>query len=596
MKLLNFGINTKIVIGFLIIVSAIPVAFAGMNLLTNPGFTNGTDGLDGWTTESFDEDGLAAAPLVQVFDGSPGPDFAGLDVYSRDSGAFSPFTALSQRYTGPSDGRQSIGWDMTFGTGPDPGETVDPDRDFDDEGVISLFNEDEVIFMALVSAAGVTLDPDGQLAAQGLACSDEPSDLPGFDRRIDCDVDVDTSTNDEATLFFGLSNEADGQIPFLLISDPIARPRGGGGGGGQIPLAAFSIDDDPRADPAPGVTGKRVQLDGTLSSDAETADEDLTYSWSLTTPSGSSSTIARPTADMTSFVPDMAGTYTVTLVVNDGFQDSAAKTKTVTVADNMPPTADAGMPQTLTLPASGMITIMLDATGSDDPDGDNSKLKYDWKVTTRPPGASQIITGGFFDAMTSYDATIAGTYVFEVKVTDELGATDTATVTVIVNPTTVNPPPMVDADFTPKPPVLSMPVTLDAGATDPGDTLTYVWTLTTPPGSTATLDDPMSATPKFTPDVAGDYSAEVTVTDTANPGVTDTVAISVAAAPVNEKPDVEITTPDGMRFKESDPLTFTGTASDKEDGDLTPTITWTIKEKGSDFPTVGPYSYGRGNI
>jgi beta propeller repeat protein len=53
------------------------------------------------------------------------------------------------------------------------------------------------------------------------------------------------------------------------------------------------------------------------------------------------------------------------------------------------------------------------------------------------------------------------------------------------------------------------------GSTDPedGSVTSYSWTLQVPSGSTATLDDNTSPTPKFTPDVSGDYLTTLTVTD-----------------------------------------------------------------------------------
>ena len=71
-------------------------------------------------------------------------------------------------------------------------------------------------------------------------------------------------------------------------------------------------------------------------------------------------------------------------------------------------------------------------------------------------------------------------------------------------------------------------VTLDGTAsTDPdGDPLTYVWKLTVPSASTATLDDVTSATPGFIADVIGTYTAELTVGDGRFVSLPDTVIVT----------------------------------------------------------------------
>lgn len=86
-------------------------------------------------------------------------------------------------------------------------------------------------------------------------------------------------------------------------------------------------------------TGSLVSLDGGGSSDAD--GDALTYSWSFSSRPGSSvSTLWNPTTESPAFTADVAGTYVVSLVVEDGLDSSPADTVAIT-ATNPAFTADA---------------------------------------------------------------------------------------------------------------------------------------------------------------------------------------------------------------------------------------------------------------
>jgi signal peptidase I len=94
-------------------------------------------------------------------------------------------------------------------------------------------------------------------------------------------------------------------------------------------------------------------------------------------------------------------------------------------------------------------------------------------------------------------------------------------------------------------------VALDGrGSTDPGgNSMAYAWALTVPAGSAATLDDATSATPRFIADVAGTYTAELTVNDGRLTSPPDTVVvIAIQSVPATSTtttvPDTTTTVPD----------------------------------------------------
>ena len=89
--------------------------------------------------------------------------------------------------------------------------------------------------------------------------------------------------------------------------------------------------------------------DGSASSDPN--DEPLTFLWDIqSTPDGSASStdsFADRTAEATTFQPDVAGDYVLSLTVHDGFSWSTPDTMNLTVAErpwNSPPVVSPGVP------------------------------------------------------------------------------------------------------------------------------------------------------------------------------------------------------------------------------------------------------------
>lgn len=264
-------------------------------------------------------------------------------------------------------------------------------------------------------------------------------------------------------------------------------------------------------------TGALVTLDGSGSSDVD--GNTLTYRWALTTtPGGSAVSLSEATAVRPTFTPDLPGTYVAQLIVHDGVTDSPADTVVITAGQqNRPPVAEAGGNQTVALNA----TVQLDGSASNDPDGD--ALTYAWTLTTRPATSQSTLAGPATSGPT-FTADAPGTYVAQLIVSDgALQASDTVTIS------TSNSLPVANAGSD-QVVTAGATVTLDGTASsDPdGTPLTFAWSLLSRPASSAAvLSGDTTATSGFVADVAGDYVAQLIVSDGQVASAPDTVTITV---------------------------------------------------------------------
>lgn len=236
----------------------------------------------------------------------------------------------------------------------------------------------------------------------------------------------------------------------------------------------------------------------------------ITYQWTFSTkPHGSTATLAGATTVRPTFTADLAGPYTISLVVNNGGLPSNKDSVTVTAAaGDLAPVANAGPDQTVPPGA----TVTLNGSGSADPDG-QPITTYSWTMTNRPAQSATLL----LDATTatpSFTADVLGTYKLSLIVGD--GALTSTADQVVITVVTGNIAPVANAG--PDQYVATgQPVTLDgSGSTDAnGDTITYSWSVQSrPAGSTiGTVTNPTTINPTFTPDSDGFYVLSLVVTD-----------------------------------------------------------------------------------
>lgn len=187
------------------------------------------------------------------------------------------------------------------------------------------------------------------------------------------------------------------------------------------------------------------------------------------------------------------------------------------VDGNNAPLADAGDDQE----AAVSRVADLDGTGSSDPDMD--ALTYSWEITEAPSGsAAGLVDDTQPDPQLVPD--LPGRYVITLTVSD--GALEDSD-DVEITATSENGGPVANAGGD-QSVATGATVSLDgSGSSDPeGDTLAYVWTLTSRPGgSVATLSGSTTASPSFVADIAGNYEASLTVNDGTSYSSADTVRV-----------------------------------------------------------------------
>jgi len=315
------------------------------------------------------------------------------------------------------------------------------------------------------------------------------------------------------------------------------------------------------------VTGNQVFLDGRGSFDPD--GDPLTYRWQMISlPAESTAFLDNPASPTPRFLPDKNGQYIIVLTVNDGELDSLPDDVVVISATpNAPPVAYAGDDQTV----SRNTMISLNGTASYDPD--NNPLAYIWSIVSRPEGSTSQ-----FDKPASPTPQILadkeGDYAFRLVVFDGQLYSDPDTVVVQA----VNNPPIADAGPD-RDGVVGIPVSLNgSGSSDPNeDALTYQWSVgSAPSGSSATINNPTSVTPTFTPDIPGSFTIQLVVSDgqlTSNPDM-----VIISATIPNRNP---VANPGGPYSGfVGIPVQFNGSGSSDPDGDPL-TFDWQFGDGGT---------------
>ncbi|MCG3116645.1 MAG: PKD domain-containing protein [Candidatus Manganitrophus sp. SA1] len=423
--------------------------------------------------------------------------------------------------------------------------------------------DQNVVTGSLVTLDGsLSSDPDGEMltyqwmmtekpAGSAAALSASVAVRPTFTADVDGTYRISLVVND------GMLNSPADEV-VIIATRPNTPPTANAGPDQQVTAGAL------------------VTLDGSSSFDP---DGDLiTYHWEfISRPAGSAAVFSSAAAVRPTFTADLPGIYTVRLIVNDGQADSAFDEGVVTAAPpNNPPVAHAGPDQSV---ATGSL-VMLDGSGSSDPDGD--RLTYDWRFVSLPTGSGAVLA----DSTTVspvFTADLSGEYVIQLIVSD--GIVQSAVDIVVVVAAIPNAAPTANAgpDQTVQ---KGNVVTLNgSGSFDPdGDPLTYLWNFVSiPAGSGATLTHPATVSPTFTADRSGDYVIRLVVND----GLADSPPDSLVVISVNDPPVADAGADQFGRV--GDPVPLNGSGSHDANNDSL-TYLWTIfsAPSGSTAALVAP--------
>ncbi len=286
------------------------------------------------------------------------------------------------------------------------------------------------------------------------------------------------------------------------------------------------------ATPTQPAVGQAVKL----TVDAADADNDsgcdlgqtVSYQWALAdSPAGSQATLNNATATSPSFAPDMPGDYVIEVQATDstGLSSDVA-TMTVSASDCGANAPDAGA--ITATPSAGAIgqPVQLSATPTDADNADGCGLgqtmTLHWSMVALPAG-SQAQLNQPSARNPSFVPDRPGDYTVALVVTDSTGLSSAASeVTVNVSSCGIVAPSIASVTANPASTPVGQAVQLSASVSDADNqapcnmnqTLNYRWTLVgLPAGSAAHLNGAAATQPSLVPDVAGDYTIELVVTD-----------------------------------------------------------------------------------
>ncbi len=367
---------------------------------------------------------------------------------------------------------------------------------------------------------------------------------------------------------------------------------------GQLLAVLEEVSAPPPNQPpvgAPLIIGTATQGQ-TLSADASgISDADglgaFSYQWQ-----GAGSDITGATGSSYGLTPAEIG-QTITVVVRytdgGGTLESvpSAATAAVTSANTGPVINDASTSLAEDVTTGTVVYDVDDVNTGNDTDQDGDALSY--SIVGGNTGSAFAISAatGVLTSATNVDYETTTQYILTVQADDGNGLQDTAQITIDVTAVNDNAPVITSSNTASVAENSTAVITLTATDADlPGDTLTYSLSGGADQGAFGIVGNIVSfnTAPDFeVPTDTGSnniYNVDVSVGDGLN---TTVQALTVTVTDVNENgsnnaPVVTISAPgNGTSVTQGTSITFSGTASDTEDGDISASIQWSSSVDGA---------------
>ncbi len=296
----------------------------------------------------------------------------------------------------------------------------------------------------------------------------------------------------------------------------------------------------------------------------------ISYLWKQT--SGPSVTLSSANSVSTTFTaPSVTANTTISfkLTVTDNNGSNNNATTNVLVKNvNIPPIANAGSNQTANENTTG---VKLDGSKSFDRDG--TIKSYTWTQTAGPTitlsGATTAVA-----TLTAPSVIKDTTLTFKLTVTDNDGASSSATTNLLVK--NVNIPPVANAGTNQTVNENTADVTLSGSKSyDRDGTITsYKWQQTA--GPAVTLSTPNSVSTTFTaPSVLSDTALTFKLTVTDNNGASSIASVSVLVKNVNQPPVAKaVVLPSPLGITADTTVTLDGSSSSDPDGGKITSYQW----------------------